>query len=113
MAFALFVSVFTIAIRDWLIISATGSGLLIVFTGVVIPTENLPFFLGTVGDVLPLTHGVAVFREAFLGSDVMSQGKDLVWELAVGAAYGVGGYLLYRFIEADAKRRGAYETSNL
>lgn len=112
-AFALFVSVFTIVIRDWLIISATGSGLLIVFTGVVIPTENLPLFLGNIGDILPLTHGVAVFREAFLGSDVISQGQDLIWELSVGASYGVAGYLLYRFIEADAKRRGAYETSNL
>ncbi len=112
-AFALFVSVFTIVIRDWLIISATGSGLLIVFTGVVIPTENLPFFLGNIGDILPLTHGVAAFREAFLGSGVISQGQDLAWELGVGAAYGVAGYLLYRFIEADAKRRGAYETSNL
>ena len=113
LAFALFVGVFTIVIRDWLILSAAASGLLIVFTGVVIPTENLPFSLAAVGDVLPLTHGVAAFREAFLGADPMSQWQDLLWEAVVGMTYGVVGYLLFRFIEVDAKRRGAYETSNL
>ena len=112
-AFALCIGVFAIVVRDWLVISAAASGLLIVFTGVVVPVNELPFFLRYVGDGLPLTHGVAAFREAFHGADLVSVGGQLLWELAVGVCYGLLGYLCFRFVEVDAKRRGAYETSIL
>ncbi|MDE2844027.1 MAG: ABC transporter permease [Chloroflexota bacterium] len=112
-AFALCIGVLAIVVRDWLVVSAAGSGLLIVFTGVVIPVDEMPLFLPYFGDVLPLTHGVAAFREAFVGADLASVGTDLAWEAAVGICYGLAGYLLFLIIEADAKRRGAYETSIL
>ena len=112
-AFALFIGIFAIVIRDWLVISAAASGLLIVFTGVVVPLEELPVFLPYFGDVLPLTHGVVAFRQAFVGVDLASVGTHLLWELAVGVCYGVVGYMFFRFVEVDAKRRGAYETSIL
>lgn len=112
-AFALAIGVFAIVIRDWLVISAAASGLLIVFTGVVIPVSDLPWFLPYVGKVLPLTHGVTAFREAFLGAAPMAVGSHLFWELVVGICYGLFGYLFFRFVEADARRRGAYETSIL
>ena len=112
-AFALCIGVLAIVVRDWLVISAAGSGLLIVFTGVVIPVDKLPLFLPYLGDVLPLTHGVAAFREAFVGADLATVGTDLIWELTVSIFYGLLGYLLFLVVEADAKRRGAYETSIL
>ena len=112
-AFALAIGVLAIVIRDWLVISAAASGLLIVFTGVVIPVSDLPFHLNYLGNVLPLTHGVAAFREAFTGAGPAAVGGHLLWELAVGVCYGLSGYLLFRFVEADARRRGAYETSIL
>lgn len=112
-AFALCVGVFAIVIRDWLVISAAASGLLIVFTGVVIPVNDLPLFLPYVGKILPLTHGVTAFREAFVGAPPPAVGSHLLWELAVGICYGLFGYLFFRFVEADARRRGAYETSIL
>lgn len=112
-SFALCVGVFAIVVRDWLVISAAASGLLILFTGVVVPVDELPFHLDYLGDVLPLTHGVAAFREAFLGSSPGAVGGHLLWELAVGICYGLLGYLCFRLVEVDARRRGAYETSIL
>ncbi|MDE2940691.1 MAG: ABC transporter permease [Chloroflexota bacterium] len=112
-SFALCVGVFAIVVRDWLVISAAASGLLILFTGVVVPVDELPFHLGYLGDVLPLTHGVAAFREAFLGASPGAVGSHLLWELAVGICYGLLGYLCFRLVEVDARRRGAYETSIL
>ena len=112
-ALALFVGVFCIVIRDWLVVSATAAGLLILFTGVVVPVDELPFFLSYVGDVLPLTHGVVAFRGAFEGASLSSVGVHLVWELAVGMGYGFLGYLCFQLVEVDARRRGAYETSIL
>lgn len=110
-AFALCIGVFAIVVRDWLVISAAASGLLIVFTGVVVPVAELPAFLRYFGDLLPLTHGVAAFREAFVGADPASVRTHLLWELAVGICYGLLGYLFFRLVELDARRRGAYETS--
>ncbi len=112
-AFALCIGVFAIVIRDWLIVSAAASGLLIVFTGVVVPLNELPLSLGYLGNILPLTHGVTAFREAFSGAGPASVGMRLLWELAVGVSYGLLGYLCFRAVEADARRRGAYETSIL
>ena len=112
-AFALCVGIFAIVVRDWLVISAAASGLLILFTGVVVPVDELPFYLNYLGNVLPLTHGVAAFREAFVGAGPAAVGGDLLWELAVGICYGLLGYLLFQLVEADARRRGAYETSIL
>lgn len=112
-AFALAIGVFAIVIRDWLVISAGASGLLILFTGVVVPVDELPFHLNYLGNFLPLTHGVAAFREAFLGAAPSAVGNHLLWELAVGICYGLLGYLFFRFVEADTRRRGAYETSIL
>ena len=112
-SYALCIGVLSIVIRDWLVISATAAGLLVLFTGVVVPLDELPFFLGYLGHVLPLTHGVAAFREAFDGATPATVRGHLLWELAVGICYGLLGYLFFRFVEADARRRGAYETSIL
>ena len=112
-AFALCVGVFAIVIRDWLVISAAASGLLIVFTGVVVPVGELPYFLKHLGNVLPLTHGVEAFRQSFVGADLAFVGVHLLWELAIGICYGLFGYLFFRLVEIDARRRGAYETSIL
>ena len=83
--------------------------LLFPLTGVIIPTASLPGFLSQVGHVLPLTHGLAAFRESFTGASVASVGNDLLLELAVGLAYAVVGFALFRIVESLSKRRGLLE----
>lgn len=112
-AFSLFVGVFTIVFRDWLIIASVATGLLLLLTGVVIPVDRLPTPLNYVGQVLPLTHGLGAFRDAFSGASMASAGRSLCWELAVAAGYSIVGYFLFRILEAYAKRTGAYEAADI
>ena len=83
-ASGLFVGVFTIVFRDWIVISAVATGVLLIFTGVVIPIDSLPTPFNYLGQILPLTHGLVAFREGFAGASVVSVGEELFWELAVG-----------------------------
>ena len=106
-AFSLCIGIYAIVLRSWLTLSATASGLLILFTGVVIPVDELPYFLPHVGDFLPLTHGVAAFRAAFAGAGLTTVGGHLLWELGLGACYGFLGYASFLLVEADARRRGS------
>ena len=106
---ALFLGTFAIVFQDWFNTLAIASGLLLTLTGVIIPTAVMPGILGDVGRILPLTHGLAAFREAFDGAGVTSVGADLLRELFVGLGYAVAGYTLFRLLEAQAKRRGTLE----
>ena len=108
-AFALFVGNFVIIFREWFVVMSVTNLIMFPLTGVIIPRASLPGVLSEVGHVLPLTHGLVAFRESFTGASVASVGNDLLLELAVGLAYAVGGFLLFRLVEAAAKRRGLLE----
>ena len=110
-AFALFTGILTIPLRSWVLINSGAQGVLIGLTGAVIPSSSLPVVLSEVSKILPITHGLAAFREAFDGSGVTSVGGDLLLELLVGLGYAIVGPLLFMLLEVDAKRRGAYETT--
>ena len=50
------------------------------------------------------------FARAFNGAGLAAVADDLLLELAVGLVYAVLGYLTFRLLEREAKRRGAFET---
>ena len=84
--------------------------LLLLFCGVNIPLESLPAWMEAVARGLPLTHGIEAAR-AVAGGDALSSVAGLVWtELAIGAAYALGAYTLFRFFEAESRRRASLET---
>ncbi len=108
-ALALFMGSIAIVFRDWFNGLSIINGLLLTTTGAIIPIASLPGFLSEVGQVFPLTHGLAAFREAFNGAGVSAVAGDLVRELLVGVGYAVSGYLFYRWVETMARRRGVLE----
>ena len=60
-------------------------------SGVFFSTEGMPAFLRAIGDVLPLTYLLRLFRETFVAED----GLDMPWgSLAVIAIWGVVGFLV-------------------
>ena len=84
--------------------------LLLLLCGVNVPLETLPDWLEAVGRSLPLTHGIEAARAVAAGSSI-GEVSGLIWtELAVGAAYGTVAYGLFRFFEADGRRRASLET---
>ena len=108
-AFALLLGSFVIAFRDWVYFFAGIIALYLGLTGAIIPTDRLPGFLSEIGWFVPLTNGLVAFRGAFEGGGVTTVGEYLLRELAVGVVYAVTGYLVFRLIEIEAKRRGNLE----
>jgi ABC-2 type transport system permease protein len=82
----------------------------LLFCGVNVPLESLPGWMEAIGRVLPLTHGIAAAREVAAGGSLGSV-AGLVWtELAIGAAWAAAAYGLFRFFEAESRRRASLET---
>ena len=108
--FVMFLGSFCIVTREYSNIMMGGGTLFLALTGAIIPTERLPGPLADIGHVLPLTNGLVAFREAFDGAGLAAVAEHLLLELAVGLGYAVLGYLTFRLLEREAKRRGAFET---
>lgn len=110
-SFALLMGTVSVLLRDWFVLMSGATGLFLTLTGVVIPTDSLPPFLREVGQLLPITHGLKAFRESFAGAGLASVDGYLLRELLVGTVYFMLGVSLFYLVEADAKRRGTYETA--
>ena len=95
--------------QDWFIPTATAQAILITFTGILVPTGDLPPVASEVGSLLPLTHGVEALRQAFAGSSLADTAGLLIREGLVGLVYGVAGYAAFRALESHARRSGALE----
>jgi ABC-2 type transport system permease protein len=84
--------------------------LLLIFSGANIPIQSLPVWMQTFSWTLPLTRGIASARALIAGSS-MSEVTPLLWgEFLIGLGYVTIGYLLFRWFEQQAKRRGTLET---
>ncbi len=108
-ACALCLANFSIVLRDWQSLYSLALTSFLVFTGVVIPRDELPLGLGAVGHALPVTHALAALRDAYAGASLRAVSGDLALEALVGAIYVVIGYGLFRAVEAYARRTGAYD----
>ena len=102
---------FSIAFRNWFNTLLFANGILLTLTGVIIPTNELPGLLSEIGLILPLTHGLSAVRETFAGASIGSVGSDILYELVVGLSYLLAGGILFRLVEAHAKRTGTYESA--
>ncbi len=111
LSFAMFLGNFSMALWDWAILSTFSHGILLTLTGVIIPTNELPGLLGEIGHVLPLTHGLSGLRESVAGAGMGAVKDDILYELVLGLCYMVAGGVLFRLLEANAKRIGAYESA--
>lgn len=104
----LFVSVFGIFGMDLTFVMNFAYTLLLLLCGVNFPVDALPAPLQLVGNLLPLTHGLAAIRAIVSGTftDVYAH---LVLEALIGLAYGIGGYLLFRYAEYRARVLGTLD----
>lgn len=84
--------------------------LLLLFCGTNVPLDSLPGWMETVSRGLPLTHGIEAARQIASGASLSDVGT-LVWtEAAIGAVYATLAYVLFRFFEAEGRRRATLET---
>jgi ABC-2 type transport system permease protein len=96
-------------LREMSVFSNLVFAILLVFCGVNVPLGDLPTWMSTVANGLPVTHAVEAGRELVAGASLADVAGLLGRELAIGGAYLVAGLALLRFYERDARRRGSLE----
>jgi ABC-2 type transport system permease protein len=95
--------------RDAIIIANVVYYLLLIVCGINFPVSRLPEAIQLVAYGLPLTRGIEAAREAVAGASLSQVGGLLGGELLVGFLYAFAGYLLFRVLEAYARRGGLQE----
>ncbi len=100
-----------LVVRDALVIGNVIYYLLLVTCGINFPVASLPVWLRVISYSLPLTRGVQAAREVVLGAGLGQVAPLVAGELAVGAAYAVAGYALFRWLERRARRGGLQDAA--
>lgn len=83
--------------------------LLLLFSGANIPRGDMPGWMVTTGDFLPLTRAITAAREVVAGARLADVSGLLAVELVVGVVYALLGFGLFRWIEFQARRRGTID----
>ena len=84
--------------------------LMLLFCGVNVDVSDLPGWMEAIGTGIPLTHGIQAARQIVDGAALADVAGLVATEAAIGAAYGVAAYGLFRLFEAEGRRRASLET---
>jgi ABC-2 type transport system permease protein len=95
---------------DTMFVNNSAYFLLLVFSGANIPLANLPAWMQAISWGLPLTRGIAAARALIAGSPLAEVAPLLVGEALLGVGYIFLGYVLFRWFEFYARRRGTLES---
>jgi ABC-2 type transport system permease protein len=104
-----FLGTFAIVFRDWSNIQTVFVGLILVFSGVIIPLDIYPVSVREIARLLPVTNGLVSLQSTFIGSPLIDAFLPLLREAATGIVYLAAGYLAFRIFEIAAKRKGTLE----
>ena len=96
-------------VRELAVFSNLVFAVLLVFCGVNVPLEDLPDWMSTVAQGLPVTHAVEAGREVVAGAPLADVAGLLAIELTIGAAYLLLGLGLLRYYEYAARRQATLE----
>lgn len=97
-------------IRETAVLPNIIFGVLLVFSGVNLPIDQLPAWMASVSPWLPMTHGIAAAREVADGTALVDVFGLLGREASVGVGYTVAGMLLLRYLEEESRRKATLET---
>jgi ABC-2 type transport system permease protein len=96
-------------VRELAVFSNLVFAMLLIFCGVNVPLDELPGWMSTVAQALPVTHAVEAGRKVVAGAPFADVAGLLGAEVAIGAAYLVLGIALLRYYERVARRRATLE----
>lgn len=83
---------------------------LLAFAGVNVPLDKMPEWVQLISDFLPLTRGLAAARQVIDGASLGDVSGLLLGEVAIGVFYTLFGFVVFRWIEFQARRLGTLET---
>ncbi len=95
--------------RNTFFINNTVYFLLLLFSGANVPLDSLPSMMRMISDYLPLTRGITAARTIIAGGNLTQVLPALANEFLLGVIYIVLGYVMFRWFETQAKRRGTLE----
>lgn len=96
-------------VRETAVLSNVLFGTLLIFCGANVPLSELPQWMATVGNLLPLTHAIEAARDVAAGAPWSDVAGLVGTELLIGAGYAVLGLSLLRFFESQSRRRATLE----
>jgi ABC-2 type transport system permease protein len=108
-AFASLLGIFSIVIRDWVHAMVIATGILTVFTGIIIPVDIFPPVIRGFAAILPITNGLDAVRSAIAGSTAAEIYFNILQEAIVCIVYLATGFMGFIFFEKLAKRNGTLE----
>jgi len=95
--------------RDTATLNNIVFGLLLVFTGANVPLHELPGWMSTIAEGLPLTHGIEAARRLAEGASLSSVERLVGAEALVGVLYAIAGYAILRAMEWQSRRLATLE----
>lgn len=108
-AFAQLLGIFSIVIREWVHGMVVATGILFVFTGMIIPVETFPAVLQGLAKILPITHALSAIRSAITGASFTEVYTTILWEVIVALVYLASGFIGFISFEKLAKRNGTLD----
>jgi ABC-2 type transport system permease protein len=96
-------------VREMAVFSNLVFAVLLIFCGVNVPLDDLPGWMSTAAQGLPVTHAVEAGREIVAGAAFDSVAGLLATELAIGVAYLALGLALLRYFELVARKRATID----
>jgi ABC-type polysaccharide/polyol phosphate export permease len=111
-AFGQFMGILAVVAKEWMYIMATANGILLVFTGAIIPIAVFPSAFQEIARLLPMTNGLFAVREAFAGAPFAQIYENILRELLTGLVYYLFGALGFIVVERVAKRTGMLNLVN-
>ena len=97
--------------RDTAVSSNLFFGFLLVFCGVNVPLHNLPGWMSTLAQGVPLTHGIEAARKLADGSSLGDVRRLVAAEAFIGLIYATVGYGCIRLMERVSRQRAALEVA--
>lgn len=83
--------------------------MLLIFSGSNLDLAKLPAIMQAISQAIPLTRGIASARLLIAGGSLADVMPLLVQEVVIGLIYALVGYVMFRWFETQAKRRGTLE----
>jgi ABC-2 type transport system permease protein len=95
--------------RDTATLSNIIFGILLVFTGANVALSDLPSWMSTLAQGLPLTHGIEAARRLADGQSLSTVGGLVAAEALVGVVWGLLGYTTIRLLEWQSRIHATLE----
>jgi ABC-2 type transport system permease protein len=109
-AFGLVLGALGLRLRDMWLLANSSEAALLLFTGANVPPEQLPQWMRTLAEVLPLTHAIEAVRELTAGADFAAVTPTVGLEVLVGCCYAGLAVILMAVFESKGRHRAALDT---